>query len=541
MKQTEAKLWLKENHKYLKKPIIFLSILSLITSLTAVFFAYFSKETIDAAVLGDEPKFFFYAIIISSILLLQIIASAVNQYARAYYVGYANKTLKQSLFSKMIHAKLSETNSYHSGELMNYLSSDVETVSDGIIDIWPKIIFYAARFSGAFVFLYLLDIWFALFFVGFGLLLFLGSRLISKPIKKRHHDLLDREAALRGYLQEHLENITVIKSFEAETQTINRLNEIQDKHFKALKRKTKVTVLTSSSMQIFFAVGYGFAIIFGAYRLMEGALTFGALTALIQLVTHIQSPFSGLSQIVPKYYQMMASSERLLMMDHLAPEVLGRKKTITKFDQLIFKSLHFSYQNKVVISGLNFTVNSKEFIKISGESGRGKTTLMKLLLGLIEPQKGMMHFVVDGQKKLISPETRNAFSYVPQGHLILSGTIRENLEYYTKVSDEKLKWACEIACILDDIKNLPLGFDTKLGEKGLGLSEGQLQRLAIARALLKDAPVLLLDEITSALDAETENKIFTGIKTLSDKTCFIISHRILKPDLIDKEIIINPE
>lgn len=536
MRKNKEIKWLAENNRYLKFPIIILSFLSVIMSLTAIFFAFFSKSTIDAAVAQDNPLFIRSAIIISSILALQLTASAINQYARVYYLGYTNKRLKNSLFKKILKSKFTETSTYHSGELMNHLNSDVETISDGLIDVIPKIVFYVIRFLGAFILLFLLDQLFALLFVGFGILLFAGSRIISHEIKKRHHNLQNAEAKLRSMMQESLENISVIKSFEAEDKITQKLDNLQTKHFKALRHKNAMTILTSSGMSVFFAFGYAFAIIFGAFRLKEGLLSFGSLTAMIQLVGHIQSPFSGLSFIVPKYYAMMASTERLLVIDQFAAEPVYDSMSHDKFKSLIIDSVSFSYGSKPIIHELSQSINQGQMIKIEGESGKGKTTLFKLLLGLIEPSSGKIMINTEANQIPCDASSRAFFSYVPQGNLMLSGTIKDNLNLYQESTDEELIEACKIACILDEINALPKRFDTTLGEKGFGLSEGQIQRLAIARALLKKSPILLLDEISSALDKETEERVFKSIKSLTDVTCLIISHRKLPDDLIDHSI-----
>lgn len=536
MLKNKEIMWLAKHNRHLKLPIIILSLLSLIMSLTAIFFAFYSKETIDAAVSHDTELLIKSAIIISSILALQLIASAINQFARVYYLGYTNKKLKNDLFKKILKSKFTETSTYHSGELMNHINSDVETISDGLIDVIPKIIFYFVRFLGAFVLLFILDQLFALLFVGFGILLFIGSRLISHEIKKRHHNLQNAEAKLRSMMQESLENISVIKSFEAEEKISDQLNQLQVNHFKALRHKNHMTVLTSSGMGIFFAFGYAFAIIFGAFRLRDGLLTFGSLTAMIQLVGHIQSPFSGLSFIIPKYYAMMASTERLQVIDSFQTEPIQYIKDHKSFNRLVVDSVNFSYDSKYVLHDLSFIIKSGDLIKIEGESGRGKTTLLKLFLGLIEPNSGSINLEIENKVITCDASTRSFFSYVPQGNLVLSGTIRDNLNLYQEFPDDELLEACKIACILDEINTLPKGLDTTLGEKGFGLSEGQIQRLAIARALLKKAPILLLDEISSALDKDTEQRVFKSIKSLTNITCLVISHRKLPDDLIDYSI-----
>ncbi|MCR3905950.1 MAG: ABC transporter ATP-binding protein/permease [Tenericutes bacterium] len=536
MRKSSTKLFISKNMKGLKVPIILLSCLSLILSLTAILFAFFSKQTIDAAVDGQQSLFLTSAIIISSIIVLQIVTSGVNQYLRTYYLGQSNIQIKKSLFSKILGARLKDTTKHHSGVMMNYLNSDVETLSEGIIDVIPKLIFFIARFAGAFALLYILDHLFALMFAAFGLILFIFSRVISFEMKKRHHALQNAEANLRSLMQESLENIPVIKSFEAEQLMTEKLSKLQLLHFKALRKKQVFNIFASSDMHIFFAFGYAFAIIFGATRLQENIITFGTLTAMIQLVQHIQSPFSGLSQLVPKYHAMTASAERLMMIDQFEPEEFHTINEHTEFESLIIEDLGFKYAHQYIIEKLTCQIKKGSFIHVHGESGKGKTTLFKLLLGLYQPQEGFIFFTKGKDKYLCDATTRHLFSYVPQGNLMLSGTIKENLELYQKSTEENLIQACKIACIYDLIQELPDGFDTMLGEKGFGLSEGQIQRLAIARALLNNSPILLLDEITSALDPETEKSIFASIKSLTNKTCFIISHRKLPKDLIDQSI-----
>jgi ATP-binding cassette, subfamily B, bacterial len=289
-------------------------------------------------------------------------------------------------------------------------------------------------------------------------------------------------------------------------------------------------------MSVFFAFGYAFAIIFGAFRLKEGLITFGSLTAMIQLVSHIQSPFTGMSFIIPKYYAMIASTERLMSIDQFESDAIHSDITPADFKSLVLDHVSFGYGDKIVIHDLSLSIKKGEFIKINGESGKGKTTLFKLLLGLIDPDDGRIYMETSSSSIPVNASSRSFFSYAPQGNLMLSGTIRDNLNFYDTSTDEKLIDACKVACIYDEIKALPNGLDTKLGEKGFGLSEGQIQRLAIARALLKNAPILLLDEISSALDSETEQKVFMSIKELTDKTCLIISHRILPEDIIDSNV-----
>ena len=531
-KDTNA--WLFKHHKYLKLPLLWLSIINILLSLTAIFFAFYSKETIDAAINNEQRKFLIYAMIIGSIMVLNLLALAANQYYKVMYKALIDKNLKNQLFKKIIKANYTKTHDTHSATFMTHLESDVDHIAEGLIDMIPRILFYIVRFLGAFILLFLIDELFAILLLGFGLIMLVASRIIAKPMKKRHYTLQSALESSKGYLQESIENITVIKAFEAEDKFAKTQDEKQEVVYHAKKHKNNLSILISSGLNIFFAFGYAFAIIFGAWRLQYG-LSVGSLLAMIQLVQHVQSPFSGVSLLIPKYYQMIASTERIIKIDDLEEEKKINTYTKEHFKSLICDKVSFAYDHLEVISNLSFTLNKGEILHLKGDSGKGKTTLFKLLLGLLYPNQGMI-YIQNEHLIGISAETRLYFSYVPQQNLILSGTIRDNLNLYQTHSDETLYHALEVASLLDDIKYLPKGLDTLLGERGKGLSEGQIQRLAIARALLKDAPILLLDEVTSSLDQRTEEVIVSNIKKMTDKTVIFISHRHMDQEIISKTI-----
>ncbi|BCR35470.1 ABC transporter ATP-binding protein [Mariniplasma anaerobium] len=534
MKNKEAIKWLKINHKYLKYPLIGLSLISLILSLLAIFFAYYSKDVINAALDDNRSRFIFFAILISSLLLLNLILTALNNYLTAYYKGIVSKKLKNKYFSQLLKTKQKDINKEHSGVLLTYLDSDIDIISLQVVDIIPRLIFYVARFVGAFILLFAIDEAFALIFLALGLCLIIGSRLITKLIKHRHHQLQISLADSRSFMQESIENIEVIKSFQAE-ENISQKNEVKQKHlFKTRLRKEKVSIFTSTGLSLFFSFGYAFSIIFGAYQLQFG-LSVGALLAMIQLVQHIQSPFNGLSKMIPRYSELIASTERLMILDQY--EIEESYKPIEEtFDYIDIKHLSFSYDKDIIIKDLNLKINHDDYIHILGPSGKGKSTLFKLLLNLLDIKDGEIKLTTNQNTYQVSNQTRSLMSYVPQNFLILSGTIRDNLNLFKVYTDEQIYEALEIAEIKSFVQALPLKLDTFLKEKGAGLSIGQIQRLAIARALLKDAPILLLDEITSALDQDTETIILKNIKALTKKTVIISSHRRIESDIITKTV-----
>lgn len=534
MRNKEAIKWLKNNHRYLKLPLISLSLISLVLSLLAIFFAYYSKDVINAALDSNRERFILFAAIITSLIVLNLILTSINNYLTIYYKSKVSKKLKSTYFEKLLKTKQEDLNQNHSGILLTYLDSDVEIISNQVVDIIPRLIFYVARFLGAFILLFAIDEMFALIFLTLGFVLIIGSRLLTKIMKKRHHALQLSLADSRSFMQESIENIEVIKSFQAEENISEKNQNKQEQLFRTKLKKEKVSIVTSFGLSIFFSFGYAFSIIFGAYQLQFG-LSVGALLAMIQLVQHIQSPFNGLSRLIPKYSDMIASTERLMAIDQFRAEDKC-KKIDEIFEHMEIKSLSFAYDKDIIIHDLNLSVSTQDFIHILGPSGKGKSTLFKLMLNLLETKDGDISIYTKQGTYRVSNQTRSLMSYVPQNFLILSGTIRDNLNLFKVYEDIELYKGLEIAELKKFVMALPLGLDTMLKEKGAGLSIGQIQRLAIARALLKDAPILLLDEITSALDIETEHKILTNIKALTKKTVIMSSHRAIDSDIITKTV-----
>jgi ATP-binding cassette subfamily B protein len=516
---------LKPYQKRIFPPLTLLSVFSLILSLTAIVFAYVSKLAIDAYM--DGSLLFLYGSILIVIMVIQVLLSAYNQYYKAGVTYRLEGQMREDLYQKILKGKLQYTGINHSAVYINHFKSDVTAITDGVYDLLPKVIFYLFRFLGAFVVLFILDWLFAVLFLTLGLLLFVLSRLLSKKIKGIQKEALSAEDQLYQKLQEGLTHLEVIKAFEAEDIQKESLQTAGDHFFQKRMKKQFISALTGLGLHGFFAFGYVFAILFGTYRLSQGSIVFGSLIAIIQLVQNIQSPFSGLSSLVIKYHQWTASLDRVRMMDEL-PSESKTKIPLKPFKKIEVKKVAFKYEQSWVLENLTLDIKPGELIWIKGESGRGKTTLIKLLLGLMRPNSGSLELKIDDASYELSESTRSYFSYVPQSYYLMSDSILENLTLRKDIPMEKIIEACQTAVIYDDILKTPHGFDTKLKEMGAGLSIGQLERLSIARALLKDAPILLLDEITASLDADTEKKVLMNLKALKQKTIIFISHRDLK-------------
>ena len=289
-------------------------------------------------------------------------------------------------------------------------------------------------------------------------------------------------------------------------------------------------------------LGYTFGLVWGAYNIVQGNITYGVLTEIISLITQIQGPISGLTGIIPTYFAATASAERIMEIEDLPDEKkinenVNVKETYNKLLSINFDKITFSYDRDKVLEDTDLVINKGDFVAIMGITGIGKSTLMKLLMSVFQLDKGEIYLSLSsGEKLYVDRNIRKMFAYVPQGNFLLSGTIRENLTFVApNATDEQIYKSLEIACA-DFIDELPKGLETKLGERGIGLSEGQIQRLAIARAILTEAPILLFDECTSALDEGTEKKLLRNLMDLKNKTCLIITHKKAALSICNKEV-----
>ena len=301
-------------------------------------------------------------------------------------------------------------------------------------------------------------------------------------------------------------------------------------------------ILSSATMSATFNLGYIFALAYGSYQLLHG-LDYGNLVAMLQLVSQIQYPFSSLSGMLPKYFALLASAERIIELDNIKDEFeknnqdIDVKSTYKNLNSIEFKDITFGYDRDVILDDTSLTVNKGDFVAIMGISGIGKSTLLKLLLGVFNVDNGTITLDVNGKEIPVDCHTRKLFSYVPQGNFLLSGTIKDNLKFInSNATDEEIEKAVKISCSDQFVYDLPDGLETVIGERGIGLSEGQLQRLAIARSILSKSPIMLLDEATSALDEATELRFLKNLKEMQDKTCIIVSHKTAALEICNKHI-----
>jgi len=545
-KNKRALWWIFQNGKKCIPSICLLTVISISAALLSLKFTDISKTVLDVATGQAEGDFVNACVWLVALLIVHLLLSLATTFVNVHSTAKMDIEMKKNIFSRIINKDYLSVSKYHSGDLLTRLTSDLQIVINGIMTIVPNVSLLLTNIIGGFIMLYRLDSFFALLVLGVGPLILISARVYSSRYKQLHKDCQAASGKVRSFMQETMQNILVIKSFSNQDSVLDHNAKLQKESYRLQIKRTKVSVIAHILMYVAFNASYYFALAYGAYKLSLGLMTYGTITAMLQLVGKIQAPFKNISGLVPQVLSIIASVERILEIEDLKEEPAATGVTVSrdiyeKMNSIEFKNVDFEYDDATkIIHNMNISVKKGEMAVIAGESGSGKSTTVKLMLGILNKNAGEIYMATDDGNIPLGMETRNLFAYVPQGNLILSGTIRENITFACEnATDEEIIKAAKIAQIWDFISTLENGLDTELGEKGLGLSEGQLQRLSIARAILYDAPILLLDEATSALDSVTEVNFLNAVKELTDKTCIIVSHKKAAFDMCDKVINFN--
>ncbi len=520
--------WICTHSKFILFRLILLCIISFAMSACSVYFAVLSRSLIDTATGHVGGNLAYRAVILILFVLILLVLQVAYSYLSVHISGKLEMRFRKRVFSNLLCKDLMEVTSVHSGDLMNRLTSDTAVITNAVIGILPTLLSFVTRLGAAAVLLFWEEPLFLAFYLVFGVIFLCFSKVYSSRMKKLHKMCQDSEGKSRSFMQEALQNLLAVKAFRNEQEITDYSYTLQENNFRLRIRRNTISIIANIFTALAFTAGYYLAMIWGAFQLANGLISYGTLVFILQLVNQIQTPIRGMSSLLPQYYSALASAERLMELEAFRQDkpMDGAYDNDRELHEIRFEHLNFSYGEEPVLKDLNLLVKQGDFVAVSGISGIGKSTLLKLLLGVLVPDAGKLLIKTKKQTCEADWKTRELFSYVPQGNMILSGTIRENiLFFHPDATEEEVIRAAKIAEIYDFVMQLPQKFDTVLGEKGLGLSEGQVQRLAIARAILQDAPVLLLDEATASLDEKTEQAILNHIKELKTKTLFIVSHR----------------
>lgn len=543
-KSNDGLLWLLSTGRKFLSSLFVLTAGNGINSILSIWFIMIVRNIIDSATAKSIDKIKFYVIMLFCLIVFQafmrLFLKGFEEMTRAKInIYYQNRLLKS-----IIEKDYGKITKYHTGELQNRLFADISIVSNGITTLIPSFTAVIVRLISAFIVMIVIDIRFTAVFAVGGIVIFAVSRFFRKKLKELHKNMQEKQGKVRSFMQEVLENILVVKVFVTGDKILEKNGCLQRDYYDTRMKRRRISIIASTGFGFVFGMGYMYALIWGAFGLFTGTITYGDLTAVIQLVGQVQTPFASLSGFMPSYYSIIASAERIMEIENIETEVQNHKYDIRKLyddtEEFVFENLSFKYDRDYVLENLNYTIKKGSITAITGVSGRGKSTLMKLMLGVYKDFLGEIYIKTKNGKVPIDSDTRKLFSYVPQGNFIFSGTIRENIVFLNgEKSDEDIKEALRISCCDEFIDRLPNGIDTVIGEKGKGLSEGQIQRLTVARALLNNTPVLLLDECTSALDEYTERRMLENIRNLKNITCIIISHKKSTIQICDNNLFIK--
>ncbi len=496
------------------------------------------QRAIDIATGAATGSLYLAVALMAALILCEFGLSITRVWIKNILGIKAQNRMQREMLDRLLRAEWKGRERHHSGDVINRLELDVRTVVTFVTETLPGALSTLAMFVGAFVYLLLMDYVLALIVVGILPLFILLSRFYISKMRRYSRRVRHSDSRVQSLLQETVQNRMLIKTLEADDTVLDRLNSTQGVLRSHVKRRTKFSIVSHLLLNLGFSAGYLVAFTWCVMGLYNHAITFGAMTAFLQLVHRIQTPTREMTRLAPAFVAVFTAVERLMDLEKMPEEEHGDDEEMGAPCGVRMTDVTFSYddEGETVIKNLSFDFAPGTCTAVLGETGAGKTTLIRLLLALVKPVGGTVE-LYDGQRTIeASPRSRCNFVYVPQGNTLLSGTIRENLRMGRhNATEDEMREALRLACA-DFVLELPDGLDTKTDEAGGGLSEGQAQRIAIARGLLRDRGILLFDEATSALDTATEHRLLQNILSGRDRTVIFITHRLAVVDYCDKTL-----
>lgn len=564
-KKTDIKTisWIGKVSGKGKLLVVILSILQIINGTTGVGYALFVRNIVDEAVAKNKTGFLMNALYFVLVVLLQILLFLTINRLTEYCKSYTENAFKESLFKGILENDFSYISSVHSGEWMNRLTNDTKVVADGFTDILPGFIGMVVRFISALIMILLIDWRIAAFMLPLGAILAVSAFFLKKKTKALHKEVQEADGALRVFLQENIVSLLLIRSFSLEKQALEDAKTHMNEHKKKRMKRIMFTSLTSMGFRLSLNAMYILGVCYGGYGILNDTISYGTLLAITQLVNQLQTPIVGMTGVIPRIYTTIASAERLMEVNQLGEETSVNDEECIQteeiqklydesFEKIELKNVEYTYypassssfelskdNMPIALNDFSMQINKGQYVAFVGHSGCGKSTVLKLLMSVYKPDKGEALISVSDNTEPLTKKWRKLFAYVPQGNFLMSGTIREIVSFAnrSKMQDEEaIRNALRIADAEAFVYELKEGIDTLLGERGTGLSEGQMQRLAIARAIFSERPILLMDEATSSLDEETEKHVLQNLRSMTNKTVIIVTHRASVLDICDEVI-----
>ena len=538
--------------------VVALLMLQIGVSLISVSFALVLRRLVDNATKGDSRHFWYCVIVIVVLAVVQKLCNALVRWLTERGQASIENLFKLRLLNMLMSKDYGRVSAVHSGEWMNRLTNDTVVVANGYISILPSLAGMVVRLVAAGVLLVIFDWKFAAILVPCGLVMIGLTYLFRRVLKRLHKLVQEKDGKVRVFLQERIESLMMVKAYVAEEQTVSAAEATMSEHMAARMKRNWFSNLCSTGFGLAMHGMYLFGACYCAYGILTKTITYGTMTAVLQLIGQIQAPFANLSGFLPRYYAMTASAERLMEVERYAddydvealPMAEIQEYYKTDLAEIGIRDVNYTYyasservddtskdRMPVVLQNISVAVRKGEYVAFTGPSGCGKSTVLRLLMGVYTPDSGERYLLdTDGAEKPLDGRCRRLFAYVPQGNRLMSGTIREVVSFGDDAedTDERVNDALRIACAEEFVGTLAQGIQTMLGEHGTGLSEGQMQRIAIARAIYSGAPVLMFDESTSSLDETTEAKLLGNLRALTDRTVVIVTHRPAALSICDR-------
>ena len=543
--------WLSKVTGKHKFKVLILAVIQAVLGGSSVLYALLLRNTIDNAAEKNQSGFLFSLGAVVGLVLVQILLRAVVRWLEELSRATIENIFKSRMFEVLLKKDYASVTEVHSGEWQNRLTSDTQVTANGIVEILPGILGMAVKMVGALLMLLVIEPKFLYILLPGGAALILLTYAFRKVLKRLHKSIQEKDGSLRIFLQERLGSLMIVRTFSAETQSREQAEQKMSDHKNARMKRNHFSNVCNIGFAVAMNGMYLLGLGYCGMGIISETVSYGTLTAVLQLISQIQSPFANITGYLPKFYAMTASAERLREAEQFPNDCSTEPKTKAEikqfydnqFSEVSLENICFTYRSsdrESVLQNLNLTIQKGQNIAFTGHSGCGKSTVLKLMMCLYHPDGGrMLLHQNDGSEIPLTSEWHRLFAYVPQGNHLMSGTIREMIAFgdMERTYDiDAMNRALQISCADEFVSQLENGIDTLLGERGTGLSEGQVQRIAVARAIFSDSPVLLLDEATSSLDENTEKHLLENLRTMTDKTVIIITHRPKALELCDKVI-----
>lgn len=520
--------WLWRYSQGIRLSLAFNSLLGIVSVSVSLYFIYVCKKLVDIATHTVDGSLSLYTWLMVGTLVAQLLISALSIHFGNATSAHMTNLIRYRIYSYLMESRWFGKEKMHTGDQLNRLEQDVNTVSDTISSSLPSCLVTGYQLLAAFLFLCHMDakLAWALIFIMPCFLLF--SKLFFRKMRRLTADIRSTDSRVQSHIQESLQHRTTLQALEQVPRMETRLFSLQSLLYGQVMRRTRFTIFSRTAVGLAFSAGYTLAFLWGIYGIYKGTCTFGLMTAFLQLVGQVQRPTLQLTKQIPSFIYTTTSIDRLQELESAPLEESGNACRLKGVAGIRFEKVSFHYPDSPhnVTDCFSYDFRPGSRTAVLGETGAGKSTLFRLMLGLLRPQEGAIYLYDTGAQYRVNALTRCNFVYVPQGNTLFSGSIRENLLLgKPDATEEEMKHILRVATA-DFVFDLPDGLDTLCGERGSGLSEGQSQRIAIARGLLRPGSILLLDEFSSSIDNDTEHRLMHNLLTYEvSKTMIFITHR----------------